>query len=184
MKLKVSERAHDQKGQLNKLRHENKIPAVLYVKDGENRMLTVDKEAFSAVLRSIRKGYLSTTVFDLEIKGQAVKAIIKDIQYHKTTYDILHLDFQQLYDDVKVNVNIPLEFTGATDCVGIKLGGFLRPVMRTIRVNCLPKAIPSHFVVDVSKLGLKQSKRVRDLQVDKAVNVLASQESVLVVIAK
>ncbi|MDN3504869.1 MAG: 50S ribosomal protein L25/general stress protein Ctc [Rhabdochlamydiaceae bacterium] len=184
MKLTVFERAQISKGQLNKMRHEEKIPAVLYVKDGDNKVITVDKREFEAALRSITKGFLSTTIFDLNIDGKPVKAIVKDVQYHKTTYNIIHLDFQQLYEDTPVNINIPLEFTGVSQCVGIKLGGFLRPVKRNVRVNCLPKNIPKKFSLDVSRLAVKQTKRVSDLEVSSDVNVLVKPDNVLVVIAK
>ena len=137
-----------------------------------------------AALRAVTKGFLSTTIFDLDVNGKSVKAIVKDIQYHKTTYNIIHLDFQQLYEDTPVNINIPLEFTGVAECVGIKLGGFLRPVKRNVRVNCLPKHIPEKFTLDVSRLAIKQTKRVRDIEVSSDVNVLVKEDNVLVVIAK
>lgn len=172
------------KGQLNSMRQQGKIPAVLYVRNGENKVIAVDKSEFEAILRQIKKGFLATTQFELQLDGKSVKAIVKDIHYHRTSYRVLHLDFQELYDDVEVNVNIPLDFTGVAECVGIKLGGFLRPVKRNVRVRCLPKDIPGSFPIDVSQLGIKQTKRVRDLDVSDKVSVLAAEDNVLVVIAK
>ncbi|MCF7851687.1 MAG: 50S ribosomal protein L25/general stress protein Ctc [Simkaniaceae bacterium] len=184
MKLKVFNREHGKRGQLSAVRHEDHIPAVLYIKNGENKVISVDGNEFMAILRSIKKGFLSTTVFDLEIDGKKVKAIVKDIQYHRTTYDVLHLDFQELYDDMKINVNVPLEFIGSAECIGIKLGGFLRPVMRSVKVRCFPKDIPESFMLDISKLGIKQTKRIRDLALKEGVTILADKNNVLAVIAK
>ena len=184
MKLNVLKREHGTKGQNNALLQEGRIPAVVYVKGSDNLVISVSRDELEAIMRKVPKGFLSTVVFELDLDGKKVKALVKDIQYHRTTYNMLHLDFQEIYEDVPVNVNIPLEFLGAADCVGIKLGGFLRPVKRSVRVTCLPKDMPSKFSIDISKLQIKQSKRVRDLDVKEGVRVLAGEDNVLVVIAK
>ena len=184
MKLKVLKREHGTKGQISTLLQEGRIPAILYVKDQENLVISIDRGEFEGVLRAIRKGFLSTTVFEIEVDGKKRKALVKDIQYHKTTYNVIHLDFQEIYDNVRLNVSIPLEFTGVADCVGIKLGGFLRPVKRSVKVNCFPKDIPECFSLDVKELGIKQNKRVKDLDIKGDVRVLADSDNVLVVIAK
>jgi large subunit ribosomal protein L25 len=184
MKLKVLKREHGTKGQISSLLQEGQIPAILYVKGKENLVISVDRGEFEGILRSIRKGFLSTTIFEIELDGKKKKALVKDIQYHKTTYNVIHLDFQEIYEDVRLNVSIPLEFTGVADCSGIKLGGFLRPVKRSIKVNCFPKDIPQCFSVDIRDLGIKQNKRVRDLDVKGDVRVLSDSDNVIVVIAK
>ena len=68
--------------------------------------------------------------------------------------------------------------------MGIKLGGFLRQVIRHVKVECLPKNIPSEFIIDVKDLGIRQSKRLKDLAMPNGVKPLASPEEVIVVIAK
>lgn len=184
MKLKAFKREWGTKGQLSELLQQGRIPAVLYVKGKENEVISIDRGEFEGILRTVRKGFLSTTIFEIDVQGRKSKALIKDIQYHKTTYNLIHLDFQEVYDDVRVNVNIPLEFTGVADCVGIKLGGFLRPVKRSVRVNCLVKDIPECFTLDVRELGIKQNKRVKDISVKGDIRLLAESDNVLVVIAK
>ena len=93
---------------------------------------------FEAVLRKLPKGYLPTTIFELDMEGKTKKAIVKDIQYHPTTYRILHLDFLILEPKITVDVKVPINCIGEADCVGVKLGGFVRPVKRHVEVRCLP----------------------------------------------
>jgi large subunit ribosomal protein L25 len=184
MKLHVSKRTQDKKSEINALRREGKIPAVLYSSSHENQSVIVDGTEFAAHLRQIPQGRLSTTIFTLVSGKEEVKALVKDIQYHPTTYQVLHMDFVALHDNAAVRVKVPVECTGAAECQGIKLGGFLRQVIRYVKVECLPKNIPAKFEVDVRELSMKQSKRVEDIKLPAGIKPLVSLKEVVVVIAK
>ncbi len=71
---------------------------------------------------------MPTTVFTLSDGKKERRAIIKDIQYHLTTYHVSHIDFEELVDNVPVSVKVPVNCIGVADCMGIKFGGFLRQV--------------------------------------------------------
>lgn len=184
MKLSANERTSQKKSDINQLRRNGKIPAILYSPGHQGVLLALDNAEFQAAMRAIKSGQLPTTVFTLDSGGKQRKAVIKDIQYHPTTYDVLHLDLQELVKSVPVTVKVPISCTGVADCVGIKLGGFLRQVIRFVKVECLPELIPSEFVIDVKELGIKQTKRLRDLDLPKGVRPLAPMDEVVVVIAK
>lgn len=184
MKLGASKRTKRAKSELSLIRHEGNIPAILYLPNQENENLTIDGDAFRACLRSIAKGHLPTTIFELQLSGKSIRAIVKEIQYHTTSYNILHLDFQQVVDDVPLTANVPVEYKGINECVGIKLGGFLRQVKRHLKVKCLPKDLPSEFVLDIHSLQIGQSRRVRDIDVPKGITLLAGEKDVIGLIAK
>lgn len=184
MKLALSKRPGKSKSELTKLRFLGDIPGVLYKSGKPGEKVVVKGSEFQTILRGLVKGHLPTTVFELDLEGNSTKAIIKDIQYHPTTYQILHLDFQELYDGAVVDVKVPISCIGEADCVGIKLGGFLRQVKRHIAVRCLPKDIPSDFEIDIRDLNIGQSKRIRDLKSSEAVRLLMRREEIVVVIAK
>lgn len=185
MKLKVLPRQGNKKSENSRLRREGFIPAVLYIKGKEGEAITVQSREFGALLRSVRSGHLPTTVFTLiDDKGRERRAIIKDIQYHVTTYNVLHLDFEELIAGEQVNIKVPIECVGAADCVGVKLGGVLRQVIRHVRVRCMPKDLPTFFELDVKDLGLKQSKRLADLAMPATVRPLADLNEVVAAIVK
>lgn len=184
MKLIVSKRAAEKKSEINLIRHRGDIPAVLYEKGKEGTNIVVNGAEWGAAMRSLKQGHLPTTQFELEIDGKAVKAIVKDIQYEPTTYKVLHLDFYKLEAKNPVTVKVPLEFSGVADCAGIKLGGFLRPIMRHIKVRCLPKDLPKNFTLDMSDVSLQQSRRVKNVTMPSGIKPLASPEDVVVVVAK
>lgn len=185
MKLQTVKRTADSKSEVKKLRREGYIPAVLYVKEKSGETLAVNASDFTANLRHVKSGHLPTTVFSLvDENGRERRVLIKDIQYAITTYNVTHLDFEELVDDHKINVKVPIECVGQVDCVGIKLGGVLRQVIRHVRVRCLPKDIPTFFELDIRELGIKQSKRLADIQIPNTVRPLTDLKEVVAVIVK
>lgn len=185
MKLATGPRTANKKSENSQLRHEGYIPAVLYVRGKEGETLAVKSAEFSAYLRQVKSGHLPTTVFILvDAEGKERRAIIKDIQYNITNYNVVHLDFEELIEDQKVNVKIPIECVGSADCAGIKLGGVLRQPIRHVRVRCLPKDIPTFLELDIRELGLRQSKRLANLSIPETVKPLMNLNEVVAVIVK
>lgn len=182
--LSAEARTSTKKSETKQIRREGKIPAILYSVGKPNLQLTVSKDELGAILRQMKPGHLGTTVFHLKLDGKERKAIIKDIQYKLTTYEVSHIDFEELFEDVPVNVKVPIQCIGVADCVGVKLGGFLRQIIRHIRVECLPKQIPTNFDIDVQDLGIKQSKRISDITIPSGVKPLAKVDEVVVVVSK
>jgi large subunit ribosomal protein L25 len=184
MKLAVKQRVGEKKKDVKEIRREGNIPAIIYSSKGQPEKLIVSGAEFNTILRKMKPGQLPTTVFVLSDGKKDRRAIIKDIQYRLTTYNVSHIDFEELIDNIPVCVKVPVNCIGIADCMGIKLGGFLRQVIRHVKVECLPKNIPSEFLIDVKDLGIRQSRRLKDLAMPNEVRLLASPEEVVVVIAK
>lgn len=185
MKLQFSKRNAVRKSEAKAIRRTGNIPACVYVRGKESEHVEVNGPAFEAFLRNVQPGHLSTSVMELsDGSNNSFRAIVKEIQYHPTSYAILHLDFERLVDDVKVNIKVPIECQGVVDCVGVKLGGVIRQVLRHLRVRCLPKDIPTSFPLDVRSMGLRDQKRLKDLSIPENVRPLADMNEVAVVIAK
>lgn len=184
MELKVKQRKVEKKSNVKQLRRDGFIPAVMYAKGTQAQSIELARADFEAALRQIQPNHLSNTVFTLKEDKTEKKAIVKDIQYHRTTYDVLHLDFEILDDKTPVKVKIPVEYKGAEECQGVKIGGFLRSVIRQVPVKCLPSQIPQEFQIDVRRLGIKQSKRLKDIEFPEGVKPLAKLNEVVVIVAK
>lgn len=185
MKLKALTRTTEKKKDAKRLRRAGQIPAIIYSQGNPGEAVSVDDHEFLTLLRGIEKGSLPSTVLTLtDEAGKERSVICKGIEYHPTTYKILHLDFQELKKDAKVCFKVPLSFTGEADCIGIKQGGFLRQVIRHVPVECLPKDMPTQFVLDVRQLEITHTKRLKDIAWPKGVRPLMPVEEVAVVIAK
>jgi large subunit ribosomal protein L25 len=173
------------KGGVRRLRREGKIPVVIYSEGRPAELGFVVRSEVEAGMRTMCPGSLPVTVFELkDASGKARTALVREIQYTPTTYEITHIDFLELSPKRSVEVKVPVEFVNASECIGIKLGGQLRHIMRHVSIRCLPAHIPSQFNVDVRELGIRQSRRVKDLDIPDAVTCLANIEDVVVSIVK
>lgn len=185
MKLNIQKRSAEKGSNINALRREGLIPAVFYSKSRQSENVSVSKAEFDAFMRQLKPGRLSTTKLTLTGEdGKERHSIIKDIQYDVTTYNVIHLDFEELVSNTKVRVNVPIECVGMADCQGIKLGGVLRQVIRHLRVECLPKDMPEFFNLDVANLEMRQSKRLRDIVLPQGLRAIADLDEVVAVIVK
>lgn len=162
MELKIFKRNAEKKSEINKIRRSGDIPAVIYSKGEKNENIYVSGADFGAVLRILEEGHLATTVFILVLDKEKIKVIIKEIQYNPVTYNVDHIDFLRIGKD-PVSVNVPVVCLNINDCAGVKLGGILRRVFRSIRVKCLPKDIPSHFEIDIKDMQIAENKTLKDL---------------------
>ena len=186
VEIQITKRSALSKGETKRLRRAGAIPCVIYAQNKTPEHVSLPADAFAEVIRNIESGFLPTTIFTLvDEKGKKIKTIVKDIQYNVTNYDVIHLDFLELVDNQPVVVKVPVECINQIDCVGVKAGGFLRFVMRHVKVECsTPNVIPSFFQIDVKELGLNQFKRVSDLAIPKGVQPVGRTDDIVVTIVK
>ncbi len=130
----------------------NSVPCVLY--GGEEIV------HFTATNSNIRKIIYTPEVYliDLTVGGKTVKAVMKEIQFHPVTDNVLHIDFLEVFDNKPVVVEIPVKLTGLAE--GVKAGGKLSLEMRKLRVKGLYANIPEHIEIDVTSLQLGKSIQV------------------------
>ena len=184
MKLSISPRASERKSDTKKLRRQGQIPAIIYGIGQENKNVFFQLDEMQAILRQLRPGLLATTVFTLHEGDKTFKALVKEVQYHPASYAILHIDFVAVADAQEVTINIPIQISGMAECPGVKLGGFMRPVIRSLKARCLMKDIPQFLPLDVSTLEVGQSRTLATIVLPKGVRSLAKMNEVAVVIAK
>lgn len=150
--------------QSNKIvRNSGRIPGVLY---GGN-----SNTNFSVVLSDVKKMIYTPDfkVANLDIEGETCKAIIKDLQFHPVTDALMHIDFLRVIDGKPIKVEVPVRTKGVSP--GVKAGGKLITQMRRVGIKSLPENMVSEVFVDISKLELGQSVRVRDLIIGEGVEV-------------
>lgn len=148
------------------IRREGKIPCVVY---------GGDKVDYFAVSPADVKDLIYTPNFKLasiEIDGTEHKCIVKDLQAHPVTDEIIHIDFLRLVEGHPLKVNVPVAFKGASP--GVKAGGKLVQTMRTVKIKTDPSNLVDKLYVSVSGLGLGQSVRVRDIEPNENIEILSA----------
>lgn len=98
---------------------------------------------------------------EINVDGKTYRAILKDLQANPVSENIDHLDFQELVEDTKVKVNVPLKFTGTPKAAA--MGGKVEQTMRKLTILALPKDLPSVITLDVSDMDFGSIKRIKEL---------------------
>jgi len=164
--LTVTPRESTGKEKAKKLRAKGLIPAVFYGPRTETLSITVDPKELSKTLHTEAGG---NVLIDLDIqKGDQSDrrvAMVKDIQFNTFERRLLHADFYEVAMDEMITVEVPINLVGKSE--GVKLGGILDQIRRTVQVQCLPTDIPKRIDVEVSALNIGDSIHVQDLQVEK-----------------
>src|ERR1051325_7164446 len=108
-------------------------------------------------------------------------ALVKDLQYHPISGDVIHADLYEVDLTAKIQVHVPLHFVGRA--FGVTRGGILQPIVREIEVECLPMDIPEFFNVDVSALDIGDSIHVEELPIPEGVSAIYESNFALVTVA-
>ena len=161
IQLKGQRREGVGKGFARKARAAGQIPGVVYGHGETPVAVAVDAREFEVALRGF-KG--ANPIVNLNISGGSdVTALVRDVQIDPLTRGIVHLDFQHISLTEQIEVEVPVHFVGTP--IGVKDGGgILEHLLRTLKVKCLPTAIPTGIDVDVSALNIGQNLHVSDLQ--------------------
>jgi large subunit ribosomal protein L25 len=112
-------------------------------------------------------------VAQIAMNGKTYKAILKSMQFHPVTEELLHIDFLRLIDKTPIKVDIPLRFKGVSP--GVKVGGKLIQQLRKIKIKTTPEFLVDELKADISKLELGQALRVRDVIVPPKIEILNNQ---------
>lgn len=172
VKLEVTKRTETGSRAANALRKQGLIPAVYYFHGEENINLQLDKKSF---LRTLHSGQ---HVFEIDLDGKQMFVIIKELQYHPVTDDIIHVDFLRVRRSEKMIISVPLVLTGTAH--GVKEGGVLSQPLTHIEISCLPTDVPENVTYDVSDLGVNESLHVKAIELGKNMNLVTSPDLVFV----
>jgi len=98
---------------------------------------------------------------DVTVGGTTYRTILKDLQFHKVTDQLLHVDLLELVENKKVIATLPIKFIGAP--AGVKAGGKLVTKIKSLKIKALPKDLKEFINLDISALELNGNIRVEDV---------------------
>lgn len=161
-KLTAQRRRLTGKEQAAKLRQRGLIPAVCYGRGADTIPLVINP---GELKKALDPGKRRNTVIELLVqdgdKSERLSVMLKDYQTDPIKGTVLHADFVRVHEDVVIEANVPLVLEGKAE--GVKAGGNLHQVFRTVPVRCKPQLIPASLSLDVSALNIGDALRVRDL---------------------
>lgn len=164
-----------------RIRRQNLIPAIVYGGDAKPTMVSADRKVYE---RIHRQHIGESLIYHINVLDEGKKiadfpAIIKALQHHPISEDVIHLDFNRISLDKEIEIKVQIVTKG--EAIGIKRdNGMVEHNMWELDIICLPTQIPHHIEVDVTNLGVHDSIHVKDLVLPKGVRTKHDPDSVVV----
>jgi large subunit ribosomal protein L25 len=151
---------------------QNKVPAVVYHSGIEATPLSVDKISLNKALRT------GQMIFEVNVEDKNQFVLVKEIQYHPVTDEIIHIDFQKVKEDEKISLEVAIRSTG--EAQGVKLGGLLVQMLNSVTVKCRPAEIPEFLEIDVTDMEMSTNLFVKDITLPSDVEMITAQDIAVV----
>lgn len=166
IKLKVTVRNKVGNGAARELRREGMIPAILYGPKAEPVMLSVITKELENILKTSNIGQVLLDLLIQNGKQTSRTAMIKELQTQPVSGSLLHVDFYEVAMDQKIKISIPVVATG--QAIGVEEGGVLQLVRHEVEIFCYPNNIPESLEVDVTEMGIGDSKHIDEVSIDES----------------
>jgi len=157
-KLEVSNRTKLRSKGARDIRREGLVPGVLYYSGEENVNISIEKSILFHAMQSGQR------IFEIDQKGEIQYTMIKQLQYHPVTDEIIHIDLMRVRRSEKITIAIPLELIG--EAAGVKEGGVLSQSLNQIEISCYPTDVPEKIELNIEDLELNAALSVADLEID------------------
>jgi len=182
MKVVSTSRQVQGTGASRRLRLAGKVPGIVYGAKKSPVNIEIDH---NPLILALKVESFHSTILDLEVDGKTEQVLLRDYQMHPFKPLVLHVDFQRIDANAKLQTKVPLHFINQENSPAVKLaGGIVSHVLTDVLVSCLPKDLPEFIEVDLSNLAVGHSLHANDLVMPAGVTlVLHSGENPTIVTA-
>ena len=164
--LKATKRETVTTGQINKLRAEGFIPAILYGGKQNNLKLSLKKLHLKNFIKT--ETFMSK-VFDLDVDGNSEKALPREVAYDPVSDEPIHIDFIRIVKGSKLILEIPVRFINTDKSPGLKKGCVLHIVRRKVELKCPTENIPNEITVDLENIEINTSLKISSVKLPEGV---------------
>ena len=171
-KLNVDIRKEHGTSAARRTRLQNKVPAVVYHSGVEATPLSVDKISLNKALRT------GQMIFEVNVEDKNQFVLVKEIQYHPVTDEIIHIDFQKVKEDEKISLEVAVRSAG--EAQGVKLGGLLVQMLNSVTIKCKPAEIPEFLEIDVTEMEMNTNLFVKDITLPEDVEMITAEDIAVV----
>ena len=179
--LKATKRTTSSVGQINKLRSDGFIPAILYGGKKNNISISLKKLHLQDVIKT--ETFLSKVV-DLDIDGNSEKVLPRDITYHPLSDEPTHIDFMRIVKGSRLVLEIPVKFINHDKSPGLKKGGVLNTVRRKVELKCPAENIPNEIVIDLDNTEIGTSIKISSVKLpENVVPTITDRDFVVATVA-
>lgn len=161
------------KGAARAVRRDGRVPAVIYGSGQPPVSISLD---FTVANRLIYAGHFLTTIFEIDVAGEKIRAIPRDYQLDSVKDQPLHIDFLRLGEGARVRVEVPVHFINHEAAPGIKRGGALNIVAHSIGLNVPAESIPEFLTADLTGMDINDSVHLSQIKLPEGARTTSTEK--------
>ena len=161
--LDANIRNNTTKGQLNSIRINGNVPAIIYGGKDQNQKISISKKNLKVLLD--KENFLSN-IITLNIDGKAQNVLPREVKYHIISDEPTHVDFLRVLPGVKIKIEVPVNFINHEKSPGLKRGGVLNIVRRKVELKCPSEKIPESLTIDLDGVDIGESFKISSVKLD------------------
>ena len=154
------------KGQLNAIRNNGNVPAIIYGGKDHNQKISISKKLLKALID--KENFLSN-IISLKIDGKLQNVLPREVTYHILSDEPTHVDFLRVLPGVKIKIEVPVNFINHEKSPGLKRGGVLNIVRRKVELSCPSEKIPGNLTIDLEGVDIGESFKISSVKLDSEV---------------
>jgi large subunit ribosomal protein L25 len=164
--LNANIRTDKTKGELNLLRNNGNVPAIIYGGEQENQKVFISKKLLKSFLE--KENFLSN-ILTLNLDGKTQNVLPREIKYDVISDEPTHVDFLRVVPGLKIRIEVPVQFINHEKSPGLKRGGVLNIVRRKVELKCPSEKIPENLVIDLDGVDIGESFKISSINLDEEV---------------
>ena len=164
--LEANIRTNETKGQLNTIRDNGNVPAIIYGGKDENQKIYISKKLLKTLIE--KENFLSS-IITLNIDGKPQNVLPREVKYHILSDEPTHVDFLRVLPGVKIKIEVPVNFINHEKSPGLKRGGVLNIVRRKVELKCPSEKIPESLTLDLDGIDIGESFKISSVKLDSEV---------------
>ena len=154
------------KGELNSIRNNGNVPAIIYGGKQKNEKISISKKLLKS---SIEKENFLSKIVTLKIGDKNHSVLPREVIYDVLTDEPIHIDFLRVIPGVKIRIEVPVEFINHEKSPGLKRGGVLNIVRRKVELKCPSEKIPENLTLDLDGIDIGESFKISSVKLDSEV---------------
>tara|TARA_Y100000992_G_scaffold282387_1_gene230861 strand:- start:166 stop:894 length:729 start_codon:yes stop_codon:yes gene_type:complete len=161
--LEANIRETKTKGELNSIRDNGEVPAIIYGGKEENQKISVSKKILKVSIE--RENFLSN-IITLNVNGKNQNVLPKEVVYDILSDEPIHVDFLRVVPGVKIRIEVPVEFINQEKSPGLKRGGVLNIVRRKVELKCPSEKIPEKLTINLDGVDIGESFKISSIKLE------------------
>ena len=161
--LEANIRDNSTKGQLNAIRKNGNVPAIVYGGKDKNQKISVSKKLLKLL---IEKDNFLSNIITLKIDGKSQDVLPREIKHDILSDEPTHVDFLRVLPGVKIKIEVPVNFINHEKSPGLKRGGVLNIVRRKVELKCPSEKIPESLTLDLDGIDIGESFKISSVKLE------------------